>query len=120
MSLALETALVAVLKGRCQQVHPVTAPFGTPAPYVIWQHVGGAPWAYVEGAVADKRHAVVQINVWATTVAEALTLLRDIEADLRGHPSLVAQPSAAEPFAQAEPDINRYGFTQDFAIVGDR
>jgi len=120
VSLALETALVAALKARCAQVHPVTAPFNTPVPYVIWQHVGGTPWGYVDGALADRRHAVVQISVWSSTVSEALALLRNIEGDLRSHATLVAQPSGSEPFAQAEPDLNRYGLSQDFAIVGDR
>lgn len=120
MSLALETALVAALKGRCNQVHPIAAPATTPPPYVIWQHVGGTPWGYVDGALADRRHAVVQLGVWATTAAQALALLRDIEADLRVHPTLVVQAAGSEPFADAVPDLSRYGYSQDFAIVGDR
>jgi len=119
MSQALETALVAALKVRCAQVHPISAPVNTPTPYVIWQHVGGTPWDYVDGTLADRRHAVVQLNVWGTTALQALALLRDIETDLRVHGTLIARPEG-EPFGQAEPDINRYGFTQDFAIVAAR
>lgn len=119
MSLDLEAALVAVLKTECAQVHPVVAPFDTPLPYVTWQHIGGPTWRYTDNSAPGQRMAVVQVNVWAATVAGALTLMRGIEAALCAATAITARPES-EPVSDHEPDLQRYGFLQDFALTGPR
>lgn len=119
MSLDLETTLVAALKFRCPRVSPMVAPLDTPMPYLTWQHIGGRPLGYMDNTAADKRHALVQINVYAATAAAALQLLQDLAADLRAHAALAATPDN-EPIADPQPDFERYGYLQDFSIVGAR
>lgn len=119
MSLDLESALVATLKARCPRVSPMVAPLDTAMPYATYQHIGGRPLGYMDNTAADKRHALVQVNVYAATAAAALQLLQDMAADLRAHAALVATPEN-EPIADPQPDFERYGYLQDFSIVGAR
>ena len=114
----ITTALLTV----CPRVLPDVAPFGTARPYITWQFIGGRSLRYVEGGPADKRHTLLQVNVWSKRRTEALALARLAEAALcDGVAPFVAQPES-EPIADIADDIEPilYGARQDFSILSTR
>lgn len=119
--MSLETDMVAVLQGQCPRVHPGSAPLNTPRPFVTWEHIGGDPLRYVDGTAADKRHALVQLNVWAASKTEALALALSLETALTGSALFTARPTGAMR-GRTEQDVEPwlYGFEQDFEILGTR
>jgi hypothetical protein len=104
----MESDLVAVLVAACPRVYPDVAPQGAAVPYVTYQHIGGQPLRYVNNVAADKRHSMVQINTWAATRAEALTLCRAIEDALCGASAFTARPDS-EPIGDVDDDTDRRG-----------
>lgn len=115
----MEANLVSVLKTVCQRVFPDVAPYDTPTPYITFQHIGGTPWRYVDNAAADKRHTMLQVNTWAATRAEALTLCRQIEEALCAASAFTAQPDS-EPIGDVDGDTDRRGCIQDFSVWAPR
>lgn len=115
----MEANFVAALNALCSEVHPVTAAVDTPMPYITWQHIGGASWRFTEGTAASQRHTMLQVNVWAATLAVALQLMRQVEDALCASAAFTAQPQG-EPIGQDMPDFERYGLIQDFAVVAPR
>jgi len=120
--MTVEADIVSALRTVCPRVSPDVAPIGTVRPYITWQFIGGQPMRYLAGDAADKRHTLLQVNVWSSTRAEALTLIRQVE-DVLCNPSrpFLAQPEA-EPINDVTEDIEPalYGSMQDFSIVSDR
>lgn len=110
---------MSLLKVDCPRVYPDFAPVDTSRPYVTYQHIGGRPLRWLDGSASDKRHSIVQINVWASTKSAALTLARAIETRLTGASAFNAKPES-EPIGQAEPDFEMYGTIQDFSIISLR
>ena len=108
-----------LLKTLCPRTFPDFAPIDTLRPYVTYQHIGGPALRYVDNTAADKRHSLIQINVWADSRAGALVLARQIEDALCSATAFVAGPES-EPLGQAEPDFDRYGTVQDFSILAPR
>lgn len=117
--MTLETSLVTLLKMDCARVFPDFAPVDTARPYVTYQHLGGRPLRWLKGDASDKRHAIVQVNVWAATKSAALTLARAIEERLATTTVFECRPDA-EVVGQAEPDFEMYGTSQDFSIIALR
>lgn len=115
----LEPALVAALKTVCVRVYPVTAPYGTQAPYVTWQRLGGAALRFLDESAPDKRNALVQINVWAATSQQAFELIQGVEAALVASEHLQCSPDSEPMDAYSENDDVR-GVQQDFSIWGLR
>ena len=118
-TLNLETLLAATLQPLCARAYPDVAPDGTATPYVVWHELGGRAVQYVEGPLAGRRHALVQINVWAESRAVANQLSLDIEAALVAHPSLQAEPQGALQSAYDE-DAHLRGAMQDFSLWATR
>lgn len=119
--MSLETAVVAVLQAQCPRVYPANAPLDTPRPFVTWDHIGGDPLRYIDGTAATNRMALLQINVWAATKAQALSLGLAIEDALCTAPAFSASPNVAPQgrFEDAvEPPL--YGSVQDFTVLGTR
>lgn len=121
--MTMESDLTTRLKTVSANVFPDFAPGGTVAPWITYQHIGGQPMQYVDGAAADKRHTMLQINVWAASRLQALSLARQVEAAIcnLAATSFVAQP-ASEPISTSEPDVKPplYGCMQDFDIWSAR
>jgi hypothetical protein len=115
----METDLVALLKTLCPRVQPMTADLSTARPFVTYQHIGGQSLRYMDNTAADKRWTLIQINVWAGTSAEGLTLIRAIEEALCASNAFTAEPQG-EPIAEHEPELRLYGFMQDFSVLADR
>jgi hypothetical protein len=117
--MSMEPLLVTLLKLDCPRVFPDFAPVDTARPYVTYQHLGGRPLRWLKGDASDKRHSIVQVNVWSSKKSEALTLARAIEERLAAATVFNAKPEA-EPVGQAEPDFEMYGTSQDFSIISFR
>lgn len=117
--MSLETDLHGILVSICPRVFPDVAR-GTPdRPYVTWQHIGGQSLRYLSGVAADKRHSVIQINVWSLTRAEALVLIRSIEEAVCLAPEITARPQG-EAMSLYEPDTELYGSLQRFDVWSAR
>ena len=118
--MSLETDLMTTLRSVCPRVSIGTAPYGTEAPYVTWQHIGGDPLEWLDNTVADKRNAQIQINTWADTPLQAFVLMQAIEAALRAAmPSLIARP-LSEPIGAYGDGDSAPGYLQAYTILGDR
>ena len=118
--MTMEADLAAVLKTCCPQTFPDFAPAGTTAPWVTYQGIGGRSLRWLNGEPSDKRHTLVQINVWHTSRLGALALIRQIEAALCDGAAPFAARPEAEPTSEAEEDIPLYGCQQDFSIYSLR
>ena len=121
--MSYEDHLIAVLGSECQQVHAVTAPFGTPTPYVIWQRAGGRALRNIDKSpTGGLRNANVIITVWGDTPRQATDLLRRIEDALAASTAIQALPTE-EPldmFDDAGETANIFGFQQSFSVWGKR
>ncbi len=117
--MSMESDLVTVLQALCPRVYPDVAPQGAAVPYVTYQHIGGTPLRFVDGQPASLRHTMVQVNTWAATRAEALSLTRAIEEALCAATAFTARPDA-EPLADVEGETDRRGCLQDFSIWSNR
>lgn len=97
------------------RVYPDVAPAGAVKPYITYQQVGGAAVSFLETALAGKRNARFQVNVWATTRVAAAALARSVEDTLVTSTTLRATVIGAMS-AEHEPDTGLYGTRQDFSI----
>lgn len=119
--MSLETDLVTALQAQCARVYPGDAPLNTPRPFVTWEHIGGDPLRYIDGSAAAQRQALVQIDVWATTKAEAWTLALAIETALAATSVFTARPiGAARGRTERDVEPMLYGAEQEFEILGTR
>jgi hypothetical protein len=117
--MSLETQLHTALTALCARTFPIVAPFSTTRPYITWQQVGGAAVEYQEGTLPDLRNGMVQINVWADTYADAVTLALQIEAALSANTDFQCSAEGAH-IAEHDEDTKRYGTRQDFSIWATR
>jgi len=119
--MTMEADLAATLKTLCPRVFPDFAPSETPRPYVTFQAIGGRPLRWLDGTAADKRHTLMQINVWAGSRLDALALIRQVEAAICSLDTMpfMARPDS-EPISEAEEDLQLYGCMQDFSIISTR
>jgi hypothetical protein len=117
--MSLETELTTVLSGICPRVFPDVAPYGTQQPYITWQQIGGPALTYVEGALPDKRGALIQINVWDDRRIDANAMALQIEAALVAATSMQAQARSAFSASFDDADLAR-GTMQDFEIWAAR
>ncbi len=117
--MSMETDLVALLKAICVRTFPDVATAATAMPYITWQGLGGEPLRNLDNSASDKRHTMMQINVWSKTRAEALALIRQIEDAMCGSALFIAKPQG-EPLSTYEPDAPAYGSIQRFDIIAAR
>lgn len=78
--MTFEADLFALLSGVTPRVFPDFAPTATPRPYVTFQQIGGRVLNQVANVAPGVRNAMVQINVWSNTRAEAMQVMYAIEA----------------------------------------
>lgn len=116
MELTLYALLSPLVDAR---VYPDVAPVDTVRPYITWQQIGGDVISPLSNEVADKRNAMVQINVWSDTRLQAVQIIQQVEVALVTSGDLIARPLAAF-VSRHEPDLNLYGTEQDFSIWSDR
>lgn len=111
--MTFEADLYTLLKGVTPRVFPDFAPAGTTRPYVTWQQVGGAVVNDIANTAPGVRLPELQVNVWANTRAEAMSLIRSIEDAMRGATAFSARP-IGDAVADFDADVPVYGARQDF------
>lgn len=114
--MSLETKLFTLLKTVCPRVYPDIAPNGTALPYVTWDQLGGISIKPLDKTVPDKRQAVIQINVWSKTRAEANSLMLQIDSVLRQATVFSAQ-AESEMQSMVDPDTEYRCAMQYFRIT---
>lgn len=101
------------------RVFPDVAPFNTPRPYIIYQQIGGRVINPLGNEQPEKQNGFFQISAWSDSRATTAAIMLQIETAMRGASVFVASPQSA-PIAEHEPDLNRYGASQDFSVWSDR
>lgn len=97
------------------RVYPDVAPSGAVKPYITYQQVGGQAANFLESATVGLRNGRFQINTWATTRAEAMSLCRSAEDAMVTSATLRAYVLGA-PVSTYEEDTLLYGARQDFGV----
>lgn len=96
------------------RVFPDTAKGDTPMPFIIYQGVGGKPTQFMDGQLADRQNARVQVTVWAKGRAEASRLMAHIQDALCGAPVMAEVIGA--PIDRHDLQTGFKGAEQDFSI----
>jgi hypothetical protein len=109
--MTMEATLFNALKVICPRAYPDIAPTSTVRPYVTFQQIGGDTLDPLDNSAPGKRNAVMQINVWSNTRAEAVALMDQIEDSLRT--VLSARPQSAK-FNDYDNDMLVYSSQQEF------
>ena len=117
--MTVETELSAALAVLCPRVFPVSADFGTQAPYVVWQHVGGQSLRFLDNTAGDKRNSFIQITAWAATSKAAFGLARAIEEALCESAVMQVAPQG-EPVDAYDDGNHLRGALQTFSIWATR
>lgn len=110
----MEAILEAALKEICPRTYVTVAPSGVQTPFVVWQQTGGRDVSSWDN-LPTKRHARVQISVWASTAMQAANIRAQIESTLRPQRSILCRPSAAHHMTY-EPDTKLHGVQQVWEI----
>ena len=117
--MTMEADLAALLGAVCPRVYPDFAPSDAGLPRVTYQALGGETRRFLEGSPASLRNTLMQISVWASTRAEALSLSRQIEDAICAATAFIAKPQG-EPASTYEPDTGLRGAVQRFEIDSAR
>jgi hypothetical protein len=121
--MTIESDVHAAIATVCPRVFPVLAPIRTQRPYVTVQNIGGRPIYAIDRIPADKRVLRLFVKTWASSKAEALQLIRQIEAALMAVPmSTFITRVESEPLDDLETDVEPwlYSELQEFVVIGPR
>lgn len=98
-------------------VYPDVAPMNAALPYCTYQLIGGRPVVFVDNTIPDKKHAYVQMNVFAKSAIEASNFIAQIERELLASSRLQASPiNNAQSVISDDPEAKIKGRMQDFSI----
>ncbi|WP_321919311.1 DUF3168 domain-containing protein [Paraburkholderia tropica] len=103
-------AIKALAGGR---VYPDVAPSTAVKPYIVYQGVGGVDETTLDG-VDTLQNCRMQVAVWATTRAEAATLIQQVRAAMTAAPVLGTPIGAPVPVY--EDDTKLFGSRQDYSL----
>lgn len=110
----MESSLVALLQSILpDSVYPDIAPLGASRPFCTYQQVGGDPIQFLGGA-SGTGIARMQINVWASSRAQAIALIRAIEALVTDAPLFGGIETGAISVYEEQQKL--YGSRQDFSF----
>lgn len=107
----IRSALTGLVAGR---VYPDVTPDNPTFPLIVYQQVGGQAVEYLEGVIADKDNARVQVLVWSKTRLEASQIARQARAALV-EGSLKATTFAA-PVSLYDDALKLYGSRTDLGV----
>lgn len=107
----LKTTLGPLVGGR---VHPDVTPDMPVFPLIVYQQVGGQVAEFLEGKVADKDHARMQVVVWAKTRLEASSIARQARIALVEGATKATTYGA--PVSLYEEDLKLYGARTDYGV----
>ena len=118
--MTVESDIFQALKGlAADRVFPDFAPIATAQPYVTYTQVGGESVAYLENALPSKKNGRFQVNVWGSTRASCVALMKQVEAALVAATAFQARPTS-EPTSSYDHDSMIYSSLQDFSIWSNR
>lgn len=117
--MSIETDVFETLSGVCPRVFPDFAPTETQRPFVTWSIIGGRPIRPIGKDVPNRRHAMIQINVWASTRIEANEMMVDIDAAMRQATAFDSLPNG-ELMTVFDEQSTLRGAIQDFDVYGFR
>lgn len=116
--MSFEAAIGERLRGLCGgRCWPDFRPVGVSQalPFVTWQQIGGQVVSFLEGGHPGLRNARIQINTWDSTRLGANQLMRAIEVEILGTPSLQATAIGALT-AIYDQSVKLCGARQDFSV----
>lgn len=112
----IETLVVNALSGLAgDRIFPDQAEEGTPAPYIVYQQVGGDAVNYTEASVPDTQNGRIQVSVWAARRLDASDLGKQVEDALRLFAGLQVTVLGARR-ALFDPITKLRGTMQDFSV----
>lgn len=112
--MATEAQMVTAVKTVLPRFAAVDMPAGTVRPYGHYQQVGGQSPNFLGGGVGGRRHARMQINVWAADTPQAKAIMRAIEALMKASPFFADALGAVQD--RKDPVTKEYGAQQDFGV----
>lgn len=112
--MTFESDLFTLLKTVTPSVWTPIAPAGVERPYVTWQHIGGPVLALLDGSDPRVRFPEIQINVWASTKTEALSIAEGIRTAMHGATAFFARPQSDPVDDYNDPNTPLYGVRQDY------
>ena len=112
--MATEAQFVAAVKVILPRFAAMRMAAGTAKPYGHYQQVGGQAPNFLGGGVGGRRHARMQINVWAANTLQAKTLMRAIEEMLKASPFFADAMGAV--MDREDPVTKECGAQQDFGV----
>lgn len=107
----IRSALTTLVAGR---VYPDVTPDNPTFPLIVYQQVGGQAVEYLEGAVADKDNARVQVIVWSKTRLEASQVARQARVALVQ--GTLKATTVAAPVSIYDEVLKLYGSRTDFGV----
>ncbi|WP_343728521.1 DUF3168 domain-containing protein [Duganella sp.] len=100
------------------RVYPGEAPEGVMTPYIVYQHSGGQPVNFYGGEQPSKRNARMQVSVWSSTLAQALSIAQEAETALRACAPLNVTV-LTQFFTNKDDATKRHGTYQFFSCWSD-
>ena len=95
------------------RVYPDVAPPSAVKPYLVYQSAGGVDETTFDGA-DTLQNSRMQVCAWATSRAEAATLIQQVRDALTAAP--VSGTPIGAPVSVYEDDTKLYGSRQDYSI----
>lgn len=106
----LKTALNALVGNR---VYPDVTPANPAFPLIVYQQVGGDAVEFLEGTVASKDHARMQVFVWSKSRLEASSIARAARLAIVG---TLKGTTYAAPVSIYDDALKLYGNRTDYGI----
>ena len=100
-------------------VYPDATPANPPAPFIVYQQVGGEAYWYVENKMPGKANARVQISVFAASRLDATALMFQVQKRLCEQNNKFAVRPIGAPINDYDEALELYGSLQDFSIQYD-
>lgn len=100
------------------RVYPDVAPENVTLPYITYQQIGGEALNFFDQSIPSKSNRRFQVNVWAGTRAQVVTLAKQVEDAMRV--STVLQTTViSAPVARYDAETKYRGSMQDFSVWGE-
>lgn len=107
---SIKTAIGSLVSSR---VYPDVTPDNPVFPLIVYQQVGGQAVESMEGTIADKDNARMQVVVWSKTRLEATTIARSARSALV---STLNAITYAAPVSLYDEALKLYGARTDYSL----
>lgn len=97
--------------------YPDSAPMDAALPYCTYQIIDGKSLVFMDKTTPDKKHAYIQLNVYAKSALEASNLIAQVEKTMLATKDFNATPATgARSIISDDPEAEIRGRMQDFSI----